>query len=68
MWLILLVLCLQLGNFFQTTGVRVMVMCPGLTVSEIIPDDQQELRALLYKDSWTDEFYSLKKRHEPPQK
>ncbi|KDR07984.1 Alcohol dehydrogenase-related 31 kDa protein [Zootermopsis nevadensis] len=55
-------------NFYQTTGVRVMVICPGYTESEIIPHDQQQLLAMLYKDEWVDDFYNLIQRLSPQQK
>jgi hypothetical protein len=45
-----------------------MVICPGYTVSGIIPVDQHDLAALLYRDEWIDEFYRERGKHEPPQK
>jgi hypothetical protein len=45
-----------------------MVVCPGYTVSEIFPVDQQELVPLFYKDEWMDDFFNERGRHEPGQK
>jgi NAD(P)-dependent dehydrogenase (short-subunit alcohol dehydrogenase family) len=66
---ILPVVCLQSDHFYQTTGVRVMVICPAYTESEVIPADQQEQSvAVTYKDEWMDEFFNQLENHKPPQK
>jgi NAD(P)-dependent dehydrogenase (short-subunit alcohol dehydrogenase family) len=65
---ILPVACLQSDHFYQTTGVRVMVICPGFTESEIVPDSPQESAAVTYKDEWMDEFFNELKNHKPPQR
>ncbi|XP_021926727.1 15-hydroxyprostaglandin dehydrogenase [NAD(+)]-like isoform X2 [Zootermopsis nevadensis] len=54
--------------FYQATGVRVMVICPAYTETDIIPDSQQKPDVITYKDEWMDEFYNEMENHKPPQK
>jgi hypothetical protein len=45
-----------------------MVICPDNTEPEIIPVDQQELFAFIYKDEWMADLCNLWEKHKPPQK
>jgi NAD(P)-dependent dehydrogenase (short-subunit alcohol dehydrogenase family) len=58
--------CLQSDFYYQTTGIRVMVICPAYTASEIVPDDQQSF-TVTYKDEWMDAFFTEIEMHKPPQ-
>jgi hypothetical protein len=51
---------------YQTTGMRVMVMCPGYTNSEILPYSQESF-SITYKDEWMDAFYTELENYKPPQ-
>jgi NAD(P)-dependent dehydrogenase (short-subunit alcohol dehydrogenase family) len=59
-------LCSQSDFFYQTTGMRVMVMCPGYTDSEIVPDTEGSV-TITYKDEWMDAFPSELEKYKPPQ-
>jgi len=41
---------------YQTTGVKVTVICPAYTQSEIVSDDQKP-DIVTYCDEWMDEFF-----------
>lgn len=51
---------------YQTTGMRVMVICPAYTASEIIPEGQEPF-TVTYKDEWMDAFFTELEKHKPPQ-
>jgi hypothetical protein len=59
-------LYLQSDFFYQTTGMRVMVICPAYTASELVPDGQASV-TVTYKDEWMDAFYTELENHKPPQ-
>jgi hypothetical protein len=59
-------LCSQSDFVYQTTGMRVMVVCPAYTASEIIPDGQEPF-TITYKDEWMDVFFTELEKHKPPQ-
>lgn len=61
-----LFLCSQSDFLYQTTGMRVMAICPGYTTSEIIPDVQGPV-IVTYKDEWMDAFYTELENFKPPQ-
>jgi hypothetical protein len=45
---------------------RVMVICPAYTASELVPDGQSSV-TVTYKDEWMDAFYTELENHKPPQ-
>jgi hypothetical protein len=45
---------------------RVMVICPGYTISEILPENQDPV-TITYKDEWMDVFYTELEKYQPPQ-
>jgi short-subunit dehydrogenase len=59
-------LCSQSDFLWETTGMRVMVVCPAYTASEIIPDGQESY-TVTYEDEWMDAFYTELENHKPPQ-
>ncbi|XP_069687840.1 15-hydroxyprostaglandin dehydrogenase [NAD(+)]-like [Periplaneta americana] len=53
---------------YQQTGIRMMVICPGYTTSEIISSATTEQTAITYYDDWMPEFGRGVELHKPPQK
>lgn len=51
---------------YQTTGVKVMVICPAYTQSEIVPDGRKPV-VVTCRDEWMDEFFKEFENHKPPQ-
>jgi hypothetical protein len=47
-----------------------MVVCPGYTETEIVPDGQQESAPpqITYKEEWMVEFFKELEYYKPPQK
>lgn len=50
---------------YETTGMRVMAICPGYTTSELVPDVQGPV--ITYKDEWMDVFYTELENFKTPQ-
>ena len=52
--------------FYQTTGVKVTVICPAYTQSEIVPDDQKP-DIVTYRDERMDKSFKELEPYKPPQ-